>query len=242
MTVILDDASGRSAWRVLVLGQSEPVLETVANELDALGYQVSGSVHPETATAAFDAGDFDLIAFGGGVPDTARSQAKQTFAQRNPAVRLLDTYAPAAVRQIAERLDGGAGIDEVNLTAYFARVGFRGIPAADLPTLGALHELHPAAIPFEAFDVMMGRGIDSRRPRSTPSSSTDGGVATASSRTGCSGACWQRSAFRSTGSRPGFGGIDPPGRRPPPARTWRSRSSSTACPGWPMSASAPACR
>jgi N-hydroxyarylamine O-acetyltransferase len=48
----------------------------------------------------------------------------------------------------------------VDLDAYFERIGYEGAPRADLATLRALHVLHPAAIPFEALDVLAGRGVD----------------------------------------------------------------------------------
>ena len=48
----------------------------------------------------------------------------------------------------------------VDLDAYFARIGYEGPRAPTLETLRALHELHPAAIPFEAIDVMLDRGVD----------------------------------------------------------------------------------
>lgn len=50
----------------------------------------------------------------------------------------------------------------VDLDAYFARIGYRGPATPTLATLRALHELHPAAIPFEAIDVQLGRGVDIR--------------------------------------------------------------------------------
>ena len=48
----------------------------------------------------------------------------------------------------------------VDLDAYFARIGYDGPRRAELSTLQALHALHPAAIPFEAVDVLLGRGVD----------------------------------------------------------------------------------
>ena len=48
----------------------------------------------------------------------------------------------------------------VDLDAYFARIGYDGPRTAELSTLQALHALHPAAIPFEAVDVLLGRGVD----------------------------------------------------------------------------------
>ncbi|SDL19624.1 N-hydroxyarylamine O-acetyltransferase [Modicisalibacter muralis] len=48
----------------------------------------------------------------------------------------------------------------VNLDAYFARIGYYGPRTPTLETLRALHALHPASIPFEAIDVLLDRGID----------------------------------------------------------------------------------
>lgn len=49
---------------------------------------------------------------------------------------------------------------ELDLDRYFARIGYRGSPRPDLETLRALALLHPAAIPFEAIDALLGRPID----------------------------------------------------------------------------------
>ena len=48
----------------------------------------------------------------------------------------------------------------VDLAAYCARIGYDGPLTSTLGTLRALQALHPAAIPFEAIDVLTGRGID----------------------------------------------------------------------------------
>jgi N-hydroxyarylamine O-acetyltransferase len=50
--------------------------------------------------------------------------------------------------------------DPLDLGRYFARIGYAGSPRPDLATLRALTELHPAAIPFEAVDVLLGRQVD----------------------------------------------------------------------------------
>lgn len=47
----------------------------------------------------------------------------------------------------------------VNLDAYFDRVGYSGPRQASLAILGALHALHPAAIPFENLDPLLGRRV-----------------------------------------------------------------------------------
>jgi N-hydroxyarylamine O-acetyltransferase len=48
----------------------------------------------------------------------------------------------------------------IDLDAYFLRIGYRGPRTPTLDTLRAIHELHPAAIPFEAIDVLLDRGIN----------------------------------------------------------------------------------
>ena len=48
----------------------------------------------------------------------------------------------------------------VDLDAYFARIGYAGPRDASVATLRALHALHPAAIPFEAIDCLLDRGVD----------------------------------------------------------------------------------
>lgn len=48
----------------------------------------------------------------------------------------------------------------MDLDAYCARVGYAGPRTPTLATLQALVELHPAAIPFEAIDVLLDRAID----------------------------------------------------------------------------------
>lgn len=46
--------------------------------------------------------------------------------------------------------------EDVDLNAYFERVGFSGPTTPTLQTLRALHALHPAAIPFENLDSLLG--------------------------------------------------------------------------------------
>jgi N-hydroxyarylamine O-acetyltransferase len=48
----------------------------------------------------------------------------------------------------------------VDLAAYCRRIGYTGPLDPTLETLRTLQALHPAAIPFEALDVLTGRGID----------------------------------------------------------------------------------
>lgn len=47
----------------------------------------------------------------------------------------------------------------MDLEAYFRRIGYDGPRTASLETLAALHVLHPAAMPFENLDPLMGRPV-----------------------------------------------------------------------------------
>lgn len=48
----------------------------------------------------------------------------------------------------------------IDLAAYCARIGYAGPLTPTLATLRALQAAHPAAIPFEAIDVLLDRGVD----------------------------------------------------------------------------------
>ncbi len=61
-------------------------------------------------------------------------------------------------------MNGGVSAQEwttdiVDLDAYLERVGFTDGLGSDVATLVALHRRHPAAIPFENLDVVLGRGV-----------------------------------------------------------------------------------
>jgi N-hydroxyarylamine O-acetyltransferase len=47
----------------------------------------------------------------------------------------------------------------MDLQAYLDRIGFAGVPRADLETLRALHRAHSFAIPYENLDVQLGRPV-----------------------------------------------------------------------------------
>ncbi|MGH8429485.1 MAG: arylamine N-acetyltransferase family protein, partial [Solimonas sp.] len=57
-------------------------------------------------------------------------------------------------------LENEAASGLVDLDAYCARIGYRGPRTPTLATLRALVELHPAAIVFEAIDVLLKWGVD----------------------------------------------------------------------------------
>ena len=67
-----------------------------------------------------------------------------------------------------------SGTDAIEIDRYFARIDYTGSPRPDLETLRALTKLQPAAIAFEAVDVLLGRPID-LSPRAIQAKLIDGG-------------------------------------------------------------------
>jgi hypothetical protein len=96
----------QSPSRVLVVGRLPEVLQDVMQQLDARGVSARGSSDAEHAADQFDAKDFDLISFGGGVVGPLNERLRLEFTRQNSQVQFLDVFAPVAVKQIIAALAG----------------------------------------------------------------------------------------------------------------------------------------
>ena len=145
------------ATRVLVIGRDPVVLALVADEVRAAGFDIRAMTASEADGAL--TGGYDLIAIGGGINHEQRRSLQQEARFHNPRVRILQVHAPFAASQIiaAARHED---VPEVDLGAYFDRINYHGPAEPTLAVLRRLHQLHPAAIAFEAIDVLLDRGID----------------------------------------------------------------------------------
>lgn len=143
--------------KVLIIGKEVEVMELVVDEVRRAGIDARGLAASDADGAL--TGSFDVVAFGGAIIGELRGALEQEARFHNPDVRFLRVYAPFAAAQIVEavRQPNPAPVD---LEAYFARIGYSGPREPTLDVLRALTELHPAAIPFEAIDVLLDRGID----------------------------------------------------------------------------------
>jgi N-hydroxyarylamine O-acetyltransferase len=103
---------------------------------------------------------FDLVSFGAGVGFELRRDLEARFRRLNPQTRFLRTYAPYAAWQIVAAVRSPNPTQPVELSAYFKRIGYAGPLEPTIDTLRALQEGHLASIPFEAIDVLLGRGVD----------------------------------------------------------------------------------
>jgi N-hydroxyarylamine O-acetyltransferase len=144
--------------RVLVIGQDPRVLGFVVGEIAAADIQVVGVTLGEVEKAQRDR--FDLVAFGAGVPLQMRAKLQRSFRALNPAARFLSTYAPYAASQVVQAIRSTEAASTVDLQAYCKRIGYEGPLEPTLQTLRELQSRHIAEIPFEAIDVLLGRGID----------------------------------------------------------------------------------
>ncbi|WP_342236388.1 hypothetical protein [Inquilinus sp. OTU3971] len=97
--------SPRPSQRVLVLGRSPAVNQSVVGPLLAFGIPAQGSTDPEGAARQFDAADFDLIVFGRGIVGPLSERLTRDFTLQNRDIRWIAAVAPAAVRQILSALD-----------------------------------------------------------------------------------------------------------------------------------------
>jgi len=143
--------------RILLVGKVPEIMDAVADELRDLGLDITGSTEPD---AVFDARAFDVAAFGGGLRGPSGDRIKRDLLRANPALRVLDVQAPTAAHQVATALEGASDPDAVDLAAYCARIGYAGPLEPTLDVLRALIAHHIAAIAFESFDVLTGKGVD----------------------------------------------------------------------------------
>jgi hypothetical protein len=96
----------QSPSRVLVVGRQPEVLQDVMAQLVARGVSARSAGDAEHAADQFDAKDFDLISFGGGVVGPLNERLRQEFTRQSSQVQFLDVFAPVAVKQIISALAG----------------------------------------------------------------------------------------------------------------------------------------
>jgi hypothetical protein len=81
-------------------------MQDVTQQLVACGVSARGAIDAEHAADQFDAKDFDLISFGGGVVGPLNERLRREFTRQSSQVQFLDVFAPVAVKQIISALAG----------------------------------------------------------------------------------------------------------------------------------------
>jgi hypothetical protein len=79
--------------RILVIGRSETVLSEVVTILREKGYAAGATNEFDRTLDLFDAGQLDLVVFGGMVPPDTKQRLRELISARNPAVAFVQGYA-----------------------------------------------------------------------------------------------------------------------------------------------------
>jgi hypothetical protein len=79
--------------RILAIGRSETVLSELVTILREKGYAAGATNEFDRTLDLFDAGQLDLVVFGGMVPPDTREHLQEQIAARNPAVAFVQGYA-----------------------------------------------------------------------------------------------------------------------------------------------------
>src|SRR5262249_50559403 len=85
-------AANRPA-RILAIGRSESVLSELVTILREKGHAAGATNEFDRTLGLFDAGQLDLVVFGGMVPPDTRDHLREQISARNPAVAFVQGYA-----------------------------------------------------------------------------------------------------------------------------------------------------
>jgi hypothetical protein len=79
--------------RILAIGRSETVLSELVMILREKGYAAGATNEFDRTLDLFDAGQLDLVVFGGMVPPDTKEHLREQISTRNPAVAFVQGYA-----------------------------------------------------------------------------------------------------------------------------------------------------
>jgi len=106
-------AAANPPARILVIGRSETVLSEAVTILRDKGYAAGATNEFDRTLDLFDAGQLDLVVFGGMVPPDTKEHLREQISARNPAVTFVQGYAgiPGLIAAQAEAAlsDGTTG-------------------------------------------------------------------------------------------------------------------------------------
>ena len=86
-------AAANQPARILVIGRSETVLTEAVTILRGNGHAAGATNDFGRTLSRFDAGQLDLVVFGGMVPPDTREHLREQVSARNPGVAFVQGYA-----------------------------------------------------------------------------------------------------------------------------------------------------
>jgi hypothetical protein len=93
LPVEADRALTNPPARILAIGRSEIVLSELVTILREKGYAAGATNEFDRTLGLFDAGQLDLVVFGGMVPPDAKEHLREQISARNRAVAFVQGYA-----------------------------------------------------------------------------------------------------------------------------------------------------
>ena len=99
--------------RILAIGRSETVLSELVTILREKGYAAGATNEFDRTLDLFDAGQLDLVVFGGMVPPDTKERLRQRISTRNPAVVFVQGYA-GIPGLIAEQVEAAVSSSSVS--------------------------------------------------------------------------------------------------------------------------------
>jgi hypothetical protein len=93
LPVEADSVAADHPVRILVIGRSESVLSETVTILRAKGHAAGATNEFGRTPSLFDAGQLDLVVFGGMVPPDTKEHLREQISTRNPAVAFVQGYA-----------------------------------------------------------------------------------------------------------------------------------------------------
>jgi hypothetical protein len=107
-------AAANRPVRILVIGRSDTVLSEAVTILREKGYPAGATNEFGRTLDLFDAGQLDLVVFGGMVPPDTKEDLRERISARNPAVAFVQGYAgiPGLIAEQVEAAlsDGTASV------------------------------------------------------------------------------------------------------------------------------------
>jgi hypothetical protein len=137
--------------RILAIGRSETVLSELVTILREKGYAAGATNEFDRTLDLFDAGQLDLVVFGGMVPPDTKVDLREQISARNPAVTFVQGYAgiPGLITAQVEAALSDATTGPGASVAYDARSRSIGISLGGPQDVTVVAWWHTSFVPPE---------------------------------------------------------------------------------------------
>ena len=144
-------AVGNHPARILVIGRSETVLTELVAILREKGHIAGATNEFDRIPSLFDAGQLDLVVFGGMVPPDTKEHLRGRISARNPAVAFVQGYAgiPGLIAEQAGAALSGSATGHAAPVTYDAQSRSIGISLDRSQEVTVIAWWHTSFVPPE---------------------------------------------------------------------------------------------